>query len=165
MAIAWRPFHNAAMNASAPRRGLYPPVESNSSGFLDVGAGHQLYYEESGNPSGKPVVVLHGGPGAGTTPDMRRFFNPSVYRIVLFDQRGSGKSTPHASLADNTTWDLVNDIEILRAALAVERWQVFVLGKDIADECEPQDVDLRTAALVTAIERVADATLMRGIWP
>lgn len=107
------------------RRQLYPPIEPNHTGFLDVGAGHRLYYEESGNPSGKPVVFLHGGPGAGTTAEMRRFFNPSVYRIVLFDQRGCGKSTPHANLEANTTWDLVSDIEILRAALQIERWQVF----------------------------------------
>ena len=125
MAIVGRPFHNAAMNESAARRGLYPEVEPNHAGFLDVGAGHQLYYEESGNPSGKPVVVLHGGPGAGTSPKMRRFFDPGLYRIILFDQRGSGKSTPHASLDENTTWDLVNDIEILRVALEVHRWQVF----------------------------------------
>lgn len=125
MAIVRRPFHNAAMNQSVTRRGLYPAIEANKSRFLDVGAGHQLYYEESGNPRGKAVVVLHGGPGAGVSPEMRRFFNPSVYRIVLFDQRGSGKSTPHASLKDNTTWDLVSDIEILRAALQIDRWQVF----------------------------------------
>ena len=107
------------------RRQLYPPIEPNHTGFLEVGAGHRLYYEESGNPSGKPVVFLHGGPGAGTTPEMRRFFNPSVYRIVLFDQRGCGQSTPHANLEANTTWDLIGDIEILRAALQIERWQVF----------------------------------------
>lgn len=113
------------MNESTARRELYSAIEPHDSGFLDVGAGHQLYYEESGNPSGKPVVVLHGGPGAGSTPDMRRFFDPGAYRIVLFDQRGSGKSTPHASLEANTTWDLVDDIEILRAALEIDRWQVF----------------------------------------
>ena len=125
MAIPGRPFHNAAMETSDNRRGLYPAIEPNRTGMLDVGAGHQLYYEECGNPSGKPVIVLHGGPGAGTNPEMRRFFNPAVYRIVLFDQRGSGKSRPHASLDDNTTWDLVNDIEVLRAALDIQRWQVF----------------------------------------
>lgn len=125
MAIVRRPFHNAAMSRDTKRRQLYPSIEPNHTGTLEVGAGHRLYYEESGNPSGKPVVVLHGGPGAGTSPAMRRFFNPSVYRIVLFDQRGSGKSTPHASLDENTTWDLVADIEILRAALQIDRWQVF----------------------------------------
>ena len=113
------------MERTAERRNLYPPVEPNHMGYIEVGAGHRIYYEESGNPNGKPVVFLHGGPGAGTTPAMRRFFNPDVYRIVLFDQRGCGKSTPHASLESNTTWDLVGDIEILRAALQIQRWQVF----------------------------------------
>ena len=125
IAIVIRPFHNADMDNATTRRGLYPGIEPHQSGFLDVESGHRLYYEVSGNPKGKPVVVLHGGPGAGTSPAMRRFFNPAVYRIVLFDQRGSGKSTPHAGLDDNTTWALVNDIEILRAALQIERWQVF----------------------------------------
>jgi proline iminopeptidase len=113
------------MTIDEPRRELYPPIEANHSGFLKVDSGHELYYEECGNPNGKPVVFLHGGPGGGCTEGMRRFWNPDVYRIVLFDQRGSGKSTPHASLENNTTWDLVNDIEILRSALQVERWQVF----------------------------------------
>jgi proline iminopeptidase len=113
------------MIADVPKRELYPPVEPIRTGYLDVDSGHRLYYEECGNPDGKPVVFLHGGPGGGCTPAMRRFWNPDVYRIVLFDQRGSGQSTPHASLDNNTTWDLVNDIEILRAALQVKRWQVF----------------------------------------
>jgi proline iminopeptidase len=113
------------MNDTTPMRELYAPIEANRHGFLDVGDGHRLYYEECGNPAGKPVVFLHGGPGGGCTPNMRRFWNPDVYRIVLFDQRGSGRSTPHASLENNSTWDLVNDIEILRAALAIDRWQVF----------------------------------------
>lgn len=125
MAIAADGFHNPRMSTDAPRRELYPPIEPVRTGFLDVGDGHQVYYEECGNPKGKPVVFLHGGPGGGCTPAMRRFWNPEVYRIVLFDQRGSGKSTPHASLDNNTTWDLVNDIEILRAALGIDRWQVF----------------------------------------
>jgi len=113
------------MSQAETRRTLYPQIEANRSSFLDVGGGHRIYYEESGNPDGKPVVFLHGGPGGGVSADMRRFFNPDVYRIVLFDQRGSGKSTPHACLENNTTWDLVRDIEILRAALQIERWQVF----------------------------------------
>lgn len=113
------------MNSKATRRELYAPIEPNVSGFLEVDNGHKLYYEESGNPRGKPVVFLHGGPGGGCMPSMRRFWNPQVYRIILFDQRGSGKSTPHASLDHNTTWDLVNDIEVLRAALQVGKWQVF----------------------------------------
>lgn len=95
------------------------------TGFLEVGGGHTLYYEECGNPRGKPAVFLHGGPGGGCTPAMRRFWNPDVYRIILFDQRGSGKSKPHANLENNTTWDLVNDIEALRVALQIDRWQVF----------------------------------------
>jgi len=125
MAFACRPFHNAAMETNSKRRELYPPIEANHSGMLDVGSGHKIYYEECGNPHGKPVVFLHGGPGGGCSENMRRFWNPDVYRIVLFDQRGSGRSTPHASLVDNTTWDLVNDIEILRAALQIQKWQVF----------------------------------------
>ncbi len=113
------------MNGKRERRALYPAIEPNHTGYLKVGGGHELYYEESGNPHGKPAVFLHGGPGSGCTDKMRRFFNPDVYRIVLFDQRGSGRSRPHASLEDNTTWDLVDDIEILRVALQVDRWQVF----------------------------------------
>jgi proline iminopeptidase len=104
---------------------LYPPIRPYRTGRLRVSALHELYFEESGNPRGKPVVFLHGGPGGGTDPKMRRFFNPRRYRIVLFDQRGCGKSTPHASLEENTTWDLVADIERLREHLGVERWQVF----------------------------------------
>ncbi len=113
------------MNTDTERRVLYPAIEANHTGYLEVSGGHELYYEESGNPHGKPAVFLHGGPGGGCTEKMRRFFNPDVYRIVLFDQRGSGKSRPHASLEHNTTWDLVDDIEILRAALQIDRWQVF----------------------------------------
>jgi len=113
------------MKIEQPRRDLYPPVEPTHTGMLEVGNGHRLYYEECGNPHGKPVVFLHGGPGAGCNEGMRRFFNPDVYRIILFDQRGCGRSEPHGSLEHNTTWDLVNDIEILRAACQVDRWQVF----------------------------------------
>ena len=113
------------MNSKTERRKLYPAIEPNHTGYLKVGGGHELYYEESGNPHGKPAIFLHGGPGGGCMDKMRRFFNPEVYRIVLFDQRGSGKSRPHASLENNTTWDLVDDIEILRVALQVDRWQVF----------------------------------------
>lgn len=104
---------------------LYPEIEPYNSGKLRVSDIHQLYWEESGNPNGKPVVFLHGGPGGGTEPKHRRFFDPDRYRIVLFDQRGCGKSTPHASLTDNTTWHLVDDIERLREQLGIERWQVF----------------------------------------
>lgn len=107
------------------RRTLYPEIEPFATGTLPVGDGHELYYEQSGNPQGKPVVFLHGGPGGGTDPKQRRFFDPERYRIVLFDQRGCGKSTPHASLVGNTTWHLVSDIEALRERLGIERWQVF----------------------------------------
>ncbi|QNK00427.1 prolyl aminopeptidase [Dyella telluris] len=106
-------------------RTLYPEIEPYDSGMLKVSDLHTLYYEQSGNPNGKPVVFLHGGPGGGTNPKCRRFFDPAVYRIVLFDQRGCGKSTPHAELHDNTTWNLVNDIERIRGHLGIDRWQVF----------------------------------------
>ncbi len=110
------------MNA---RRTYYPPIEPYRIGRLPVSNGHELYFEESGNPNGKPVVFVHGGPGGGTEGKQRRFFDPSRYRIVLFDQRGCGKSTPFASLEHNTTWDLVADMETLRAHLGIEKWQVF----------------------------------------
>ena len=110
---------------SSPLRSLYPEIEPFDSGFLPVSPLHTLYYEQCGNPNGKPVVFLHGGPGGGTNAKCRRFFDPAVYRIVLFDQRGCGKSTPHAELTDNTTWDLVADIERVREHLGIGRWQVF----------------------------------------
>ncbi len=106
-------------------RQLYPQIEPFDTGTLAVDARHALYYEQCGNPKGKPVVVLHGGPGGGCSPKMRCFHDPAKYRIVLFDQRGSGRSTPHADLVDNTTWDLVADIERLREHLGIEQWQVF----------------------------------------
>ena len=116
----------AARARARPRAdGLYPPLRPYRSGRLKVSALHELHFEECGNPLGKPVVFLHGGPGGGTNPQMRRFFDPRRYRIVLFDQRGCGKSTPHASLEDNTTWDLVADTEKLREHLGIARWQVF----------------------------------------
>ena len=107
------------------RRTLYPEIEPYATGQLVVGDGHTLFFEQCGNPGGKPVVFLHGGPGAGCNPKSRRFFDPEKYRIVLFDQRGCGRSTPHASLEANTTWHLVTDIEALRTHLGIERWQVF----------------------------------------
>jgi proline iminopeptidase len=110
---------------TSERRAFYPPIEPYRTGFLPVTDGHTLYFEESGNPNGKPAVFLHGGPGGGTDGKQRRFFDPAVYRIVLFDQRGCGKSTPFASLEANTTWHLVADIERLREHLGIERWQVF----------------------------------------
>ena len=113
------------LNDSKLRRGLYPPVEPRNHGYLVVGNGHDIYWEECGNPAGKPAVFLHGGPGAGCDTRARRFFDPARYRIVLFDQRGCGRSRPHASLEHNTTWDLVVDIEQLREHLGIQRWQVF----------------------------------------
>ncbi len=108
-----------------PVNWLYPPIEPYRKGRLQVSAVHELYFEESGNSSGKPVVFLHGGPGGGSDPEQRRFFHPERYRIVCFDQRGCGKSTPYASLEGNTTWDLVADIEKLREHLGIGQWQVF----------------------------------------
>ena len=106
-------------------RGLYPPVEPYDSGMLDVGDGHSVYWEMCGNPQGKPAVFLHGGPGGGFNANHRRLFDPARYRVLLFDQRGCGKSRPHAELEANTTWHLVADIERLRALMGVERWLVF----------------------------------------
>ncbi len=106
-------------------RTLYDPIEPYEEGTLKVSPLHTLRYELCGNPAGTPAVFLHGGPGGGTIPDHRRFFDPAAYRIVLFDQRGAGHSTPHAALEENTTWDLVADIERLRAHLGIDRWVVF----------------------------------------
>jgi len=104
---------------------LYPKIQPFEVGRLKVSSLHELYYEQCGNPKGKPAVFLHGGPGGGVSPDYRRYFDPEIYRIVLFDQRGAGQSTPHASLEENTTWDLVADIERLRKHLGIDRWLVF----------------------------------------
>jgi proline iminopeptidase len=104
---------------------MYDPIEPYRTGRLPVTSPHVLSFEESGNPDGLPVVVLHGGPGAGRSPKSRRYFDPKQWRIVLFDQRGSGQSTPHAHLEGNTTWDLVDDLETLRKHLNIERWVVF----------------------------------------
>ncbi len=106
-------------------RGLFPANEPRSRGRLKVSPLHDLYYEEAGNPDGLPVLVLHGGPGGGSSPNLRRFHDPAKYRIITFDQRGCGRSTPHACLDQNTTWDLVADIETLRQHLGIARWQVF----------------------------------------
>jgi proline iminopeptidase len=106
-------------------RTLYPEIAPYATGTLQVDDRHTLYWEQCGNPDGKPVVLLHGGPGAGCNEKMRRFHDPAKYRIVLFDQRGAGRSTPFADLTDNTTWDLVADIERLREHLGIQRWQVF----------------------------------------
>ncbi|MCI1438432.1 MAG: prolyl aminopeptidase [Acetobacter indonesiensis] len=106
-------------------RAPWPEIEPYKHGYLDTGEGHQVYWEECGNPEGIPVVFLHGGPGGGCSAAQRRLFDPSRYRIVLFDQRGCGRSKPHASLENNTTWHLVADIERLRVQAGVEKWAVF----------------------------------------
>lgn len=104
---------------------LYPPIDPFDQRMLDVGDGHRVYVEQCGNPQGIPVVVLHGGPGGGCSPMMRRYFDPAVYRVILFDQRGCGRSRPHASVLNNTTWHLVADIELIRTTLGVDDWVVF----------------------------------------
>lgn len=106
-------------------RTYYPEIEPFDSGMLDVGDGHQIYWERVGTKGAKPAVFLHGGPGGGISPRQRRLFDPALYDVILFDQRGCGKSTPHASLDDNTTWHLVADIERLREMIGVEKWLVF----------------------------------------
>jgi proline iminopeptidase len=103
---------------------LFPPIEPFDSGYLEKGM-HSIYYEQCGNPNGKPAIFLHGGPGGGTGKLSRRFFDPKKYRIILFDQRGCGKSKPHACLEDNTTWHLLEDIESIRKELNIQRWLVF----------------------------------------
>ncbi len=115
------PIHPGAV----PQRGLYPPIEPFRQQVMDMPGGHRVYVEQCGKPDGVPVVVLHGGPGGGCSPGMRRFFDPAHYRVVLFDQRGCGRSTPHASVENNTTWDLVADIERIRVELRIDRWAVF----------------------------------------
>ncbi len=136
------------------RRDLYPPIEPFRTGLLDVGDGHQLYWELCGNPDGIPAVVLHGGPGAGCTPAQRRLFDPSRACVLLFDQRGCGRSLPHASLEANTTWHLVADIERLRTMLGVARW--LVLGGSWGSA-------LALAYAETHPERVS-ALITRGIF-
>ncbi|MBW8812385.1 MAG: prolyl aminopeptidase [Caulobacterales bacterium] len=114
-----------AVSTAQNRRGLFPDNEPFASGFLPTGGPHEVFYEECGNPNGKPCVILHGGPGGAINPTMRRFFDPAKWRMALFDQRGCGKSRPNASLDDNTTWALIEDIERLRVRLGVEKWCVF----------------------------------------
>ncbi|OLP58573.1 prolyl aminopeptidase [Xaviernesmea oryzae] len=106
-------------------RSFYPEIEPYETGHLDVGDGHVIYWEKVGTPGAKPAVFLHGGPGGGCTPTYRRFFNPEAYDVLLFDQRGCGRSTPHAGLEANTTWHLVADIERLRQLMGVDKWLVF----------------------------------------
>lgn len=143
----------AAMSA-AGRRGLYPEVEPFSAGWMPTGGAHEIYYEECGAANGKPAVVLHGGPGGAINTTMRRFFDPTRWRVALFDQRGCGKSRPNASLQDNTTWTLVEDIERLRKRLGVQKWTVFggSWGSTLA-----------LAYAITHPERV-EALVLRGVF-
>jgi len=104
---------------------LYPPIDPFDQRMIEVGDGHTVHVEQCGNPEGRPVVVLHGGPGGGCSPAMRRYFDPAVWRVVLFDQRGCGRSRPHASVEANTTWHLVADIELIRETLGIDAWTVF----------------------------------------
>jgi proline iminopeptidase len=134
--------------------GLYPPISPHDSGVLAVSGGYRVPYEICGNPKGFPAIFLHGGPGAGCAPYHRQFFDPAVYRVVLFDQRGAGKCTPYASIENNTTWDLVRDIEQLREHLGIQRWLVFggSWGSTLALAYASRHAD-RCVALV-----------LRGIW-
>ncbi len=110
---------------NAARHALFPPIEPFNRFRLKVSGGHDLYVEECGTPGAKPVIVLHGGPGGGVSASMRRYFDPKAHHVVLFDQRGCGRSRPHASIEHNTTWDLIRDIEAIRRRLGIERWMVF----------------------------------------
>jgi proline iminopeptidase len=141
-------------NEATVAHDLYPAIEPYETGFLEVSGGHRLAYEVCGNPRGRPAVVLHGGPGAGCSPTQRRFFDPAVYKIVLFDQRGAGRSTPYASIDLNTTADLVDDIEVLRRHLHIERWLVFggSWGSTLA------------LAYAAAHPQACRALVLRGIW-
>ncbi|MHB8530545.1 MAG: prolyl aminopeptidase [Caulobacteraceae bacterium] len=144
----------AAPMSSASRRGLYGDAEPFATGWLSTEGAHEVYYEECGARDGKPAVVLHGGPGGAINPTMRRFFDPARWRIALFDQRGCGRSRPNASLEDNTTWTLIEDIERLRRRIGVERWTVFggSWGSTLA-----------LAYAITYPERVA-GLILRGIF-
>ncbi len=104
---------------------LYPPIDPFDQRILDMGDGHRIYVEQCGNPSGIPVLVLHGGPGGGCSPAMRRYFDPTVYRVILFDQRGCGRSRPHASVVQNTTWHLIEDIETIRTTFGIDQFVLF----------------------------------------
>lgn len=113
------------MNRSIPRRTLFAPYDASQTGRMRVSDTHDVYWEESGSPDGVPVIGLHGGPGGGSSPEMRRFFDPHKYRVVLADQRGCGRSTPKSELAENDTWALIEDVENLRIKLGIEKWVVF----------------------------------------
>ena len=140
--------------SQASRRGLYPDNEPFTFGWLPTGGAHEVYYEACGKPNGKPAVILHGGPGGAINPTMRRFFDPSRWRMMLFDQRGCGRSRPNASLDDNTTWALIEDIERLRVHAGVEKWTVFggSWGSTLA-----------LAYAITHPERV-EALVLRGVF-
>jgi proline iminopeptidase len=155
---------------------LYPQLEPYDRGMLDVGDGHQVYWETCGNPRGKPAVVFHGGPGSGCTPYHRRLFDPAIYRIVLFDQRGCGRSTRHASgpvdgLGTNTTWHLLADIELLRVHLGIDRWLVFggSWGATLAilfAETHPERVtELILGGVTTTRRREVDWLYRGGVAP
>ncbi len=154
---------------------LYPEIEPYDHGMLDVGDGHHVYWEVCGNPDGKPAVVLHGGPGSGCTPRARRYFDPQAYRVVLFDQRGCGRSTPHAGqpvvdLSTNTTDHLVDDLELLREHLGIDRWLVFaaswgsVLGLVYAERL-PHRVSEMVHAGVATGRRAETDLLTTGLGP
>ncbi|MFD9890158.1 prolyl aminopeptidase [Amycolatopsis sp. NPDC059027] len=154
---------------------LYPEIEPYWQGMLDVGDGNQVYWEECGNPDGKPAVVLHGGPGSGCTPHARRYFDPGRYRIILFDQRGCGRSVPHASepdvdLSANTTWHLIGDMELLRTMLGIDRWQLFGAswGSALAITYavrHPDRVSELVLACVSMGRRTETELLIRGLGP
>lgn len=118
-------LNQASENDALRSHQLYQVSEPYEAMSLPVSGGHEIYLEQSGNPNGEPVVVFHGGPGGGCSPAMRRFFDPEHYRIILFDQRGCGRSTPFASVENNTTWDLISDIEHIRKKLGIQKWIVF----------------------------------------
>ncbi|MDB5438639.1 MAG: proline iminopeptidase [Caulobacteraceae bacterium] len=141
-------------SSAAPRRGLYPSIEPFETGWMATEGIHEVYYEICGARTGRPAVVLHGGPGGAINPTMRRFFNPKLWKVALFDQRGCGRSRPNASLEDNTTWALIQDIERLREKLGVEKWTVFggSWGSTLA-----------LAYAVTHPERV-EGLILRGIF-
>jgi len=152
---------------------MYPPIDAHDSGVLEVGDGCRIYYEISGNPGGKPVVVLHGGPGSGSTPQARRQFDPCSWRIVQFDQRGCGRSTPHASwpdadLSTNTTPHLIADIELLRVHLRIERWLLrgsswgSVLALVYAEQ-HPDRVSEMVLASVGSGRRLETELMTRGL--
>lgn len=140
--------------SACERLGLHPPIEPYRQGRIEVTGGHEIYFEECGNPDGAPALIVHGGPGGGSNPTMRRYHDPRHYRIILFDQRGCGRSTPNASLHENTTWDLVADMERLRKHLNIERWQL--LGGSWGST-------LALAYAETHPERVS-ALILRGIF-